>query len=152
VRAARAKRIVLVNSDLLVAKGWLYSLWSTMEDNKRAGLVGPMMLGDGHLITEAGGVVWKDASAANFGRGATHSEHAVGGPGCLRPRLPRPQLAQCAAPLRAPPCPAQGALPPHLSTSPLPPPHAAQLRPRRRLHQRRVCHARPRAVPGHGRL
>jgi GT2 family glycosyltransferase len=82
VRAARAKRIVLINSDLLVAKGWLYAMWSTLEEDKHSGIVGPMMLGDGHLITEAGGVVWRDASAANYGRGVTHMEHSVRGACC----------------------------------------------------------------------
>jgi GT2 family glycosyltransferase len=77
IKAARAKYVVLVNSDLLVAKGWLYALWTTHTDNKHVGIAGPMMLGDQHLITEAGGVVWKDASAANYGRGLTHSRHEV---------------------------------------------------------------------------
>ena len=82
MRAARAKRIVLINRDLLVAKGWLYAMWSTLEEDKHSGIVGPMMLGDGHLITEAGGVVWRDASAANYGRGVTHMEHSVRGACC----------------------------------------------------------------------
>ena len=70
--------MVLINSDLLVAKGWLHSLWSTHQEGKRVGIVGPLMLGDKNLITEAGGVVWKDASAANYGRGMTPTQHEVG--------------------------------------------------------------------------
>jgi hypothetical protein len=52
-----------------VVKGWLAAIMQTFEANPRAGLVGPMFMGDNDVITEAGGLVFNDASAANYARG-----------------------------------------------------------------------------------
>ncbi len=41
------------------------------------GLVGPMMVGKGMLVTEAGGIIWNDGGAANYARGAAFGSHEV---------------------------------------------------------------------------
>ena len=41
----------------------------TFQAYPRAGLVGPMFVGQGDLVTEAGGIIFGDGSAANYGRG-----------------------------------------------------------------------------------
>uniref|UniRef100_A0A061S451 Polypeptide N-acetylgalactosaminyltransferase n=1 Tax=Tetraselmis sp. GSL018 TaxID=582737 RepID=A0A061S451_9CHLO len=66
VRAAVGQYIALINSDLYVTPGWLYSLLSTVKDG--ALVAGPLMLTSESLISEAGGIVFSDASAANYGR------------------------------------------------------------------------------------
>lgn len=67
---SKGKWLVLVNSDVFVGKGWLQMLHATAEKNPRAGIVGPLFLGDDMIVQEAGGIVFRDGSAANGGRGA----------------------------------------------------------------------------------
>ena len=50
-------------------RGWLTAFQQTFEQNPKAGIVGPMFLGDNDLITEAGGLIFNDAGAANYARG-----------------------------------------------------------------------------------
>jgi GT2 family glycosyltransferase/glycosyltransferase involved in cell wall biosynthesis len=73
-RLARGEWLALINSDALVTRGWLAALLSAARDadptpgSKGVGLVGPLFLNSTGLVMEAGGVVWSDASAANYGR------------------------------------------------------------------------------------
>lgn len=82
IQAASGNYIVMVNSDMFVAKGWLFALLQTMKADPNAGMVGPMFIGNNGCTTaskngctyrltlqEGGGIVWRDGSAANFGRG-----------------------------------------------------------------------------------
>ncbi|GAB4814786.1 hypothetical protein N2152v2_001832 [Parachlorella kessleri] len=69
VGAASGEFIVLVNNDLLVAKGWLSAIMHTFSQRPATGIVGPLFLGDTGLVQEAGGLVFDDAQAANHGRG-----------------------------------------------------------------------------------
>ncbi len=52
-------------------KGWLTAIMRTFEMNPNAGMVGPMFLGADDLITEAGGLIFSDASAWHFATGKT---------------------------------------------------------------------------------
>ncbi|KAG7674265.1 putative N-acetylglucosaminyl-diphospho-decaprenol L-rhamnosyltransferase [Nannochloris sp. 'desiccata'] len=54
----------------LVTKGAMALLKSTLDTNPSIAAVGPMFVGDNHVIQEAGGIVFNDASAMNAGRGA----------------------------------------------------------------------------------
>jgi hypothetical protein len=80
IAMATAKYVVLVNSDAFVGRGWLYSLWDTFRTRPAVGMVGPLMIGEGGLVTEAGGIIWKDAGAANYARGRSHQAREVGHP------------------------------------------------------------------------
>lgn len=69
VAHARGKYVVLLNNDTNVQKGWLSALVSTMKADSKAGMVGPKLLFEDGVLQEAGGIVWKDASGWNYGRG-----------------------------------------------------------------------------------
>jgi len=67
-QSARGSWLCLLNNDTRVTAGWLSELVNTFEHFDRVGLVGSKLLfGDGRL-QEAGGVVFDDASCANYGR------------------------------------------------------------------------------------
>lgn len=65
---AKGKYILFLNNDTQVRENWLSSLVSLMETNETIGMVGSKLIyPDGHL-QEAGGIVWKDGSAWNYGQ------------------------------------------------------------------------------------
>jgi len=67
-REARGDIVLLLNNDTAVTAGWLAPLLAVFREAD-VGAAGPMLLfGDGKL-QEAGGILWRDASGWNFGRG-----------------------------------------------------------------------------------
>lgn len=69
IHLASGKYIALINNDMFVVKGWLTAVMQTFETTPNAGIVGPMFMGTNDLITEAGGLIFSDAGAANYARG-----------------------------------------------------------------------------------
>ncbi len=68
MRAAKGDYVVFLNNDTLVGDDWLGEMVGTFSRFDRVGIVGARLLfGDGRL-QECGGIVWKDASAWNWGR------------------------------------------------------------------------------------
>lgn len=67
--AARGEFIVLLNNDVNVTAGWLEALLEVFEGRADAGLVGAKLLFLDGKLQEAGGIVWRDGSAWNWGRG-----------------------------------------------------------------------------------
>ena len=66
---ARGRHILLLNNDTIVFPNWLSSLYELMESDEKAGLVGSKLIYPSGEIQEAGGVIWNDASALNYGHG-----------------------------------------------------------------------------------
>ena len=66
--AACGKWLVMLNNDTRVVDGWLDALIESFARFPEAGLVGSKMhYADGSL-QEAGGIIWRDANAWNYGR------------------------------------------------------------------------------------
>ncbi len=65
---AKGKYLVLLNNDTIVQPGWLESLLELIKSDELIGMVGSKLIYPSGQLQEAGGIVWKDASAMNFGK------------------------------------------------------------------------------------
>ncbi|MCC6025960.1 MAG: glycosyltransferase [Caldimicrobium sp.] len=68
-RLARGEYLVLLNNDTIVSKGWLKELIETFKRDNRIGIVGPKFLTPDGRLLEAGGIIWRDGTGWNYGRG-----------------------------------------------------------------------------------
>jgi GT2 family glycosyltransferase len=66
---ARGSILVFLNNDTLPLPGWLDELVACLRDDPRRGLAGSKLLNRDGTLQEAGGIIWEDGSAWNFGRG-----------------------------------------------------------------------------------
>lgn len=66
---ARGKYVLFLNNDTQVMENWLAPLVSLMESGERVGLVGSKLIYPDGRLQEAGGILWKDGSAWNYGHG-----------------------------------------------------------------------------------
>ena len=64
---ARGKYILFLNNDTQVQANWLEPLVSLIERDEKIGLVGSKLVYPDGYLQEAGGIVWNDASAWNYG-------------------------------------------------------------------------------------
>ena len=67
VGVARGELLLFLNNDTAVTEGWLPPLLALFDDAS-VGVAGPMLLFADGALQEAGGIVWRDGSAWNFGR------------------------------------------------------------------------------------
>src|SRR5262249_44677791 len=67
--AAHGKYIWFLNNDTLLTPGSLNALVATFLEFPDAGLVGSKLIYPDGRLQEAGGIIWKDASGCNYGRG-----------------------------------------------------------------------------------
>lgn len=64
---ARGKYILFLNNDTQVQNNWLQPLVDLMEKDSSVGMAGAKLVYADGWLQEAGGIVWKDASAWNYG-------------------------------------------------------------------------------------
>ncbi len=65
---AKGDYVLLLNNDTAVTEGWLEPMVGLLDDHTDIGITGPKLLFADGKLQEAGGIMWRDASAWNFGR------------------------------------------------------------------------------------
>ena len=73
-RAARGEWLIILNNDTLLRPNALNALLDTFSQHSNVGLVGAKLLNADGTVQEAGGIVWKDGSAWNWGRGQNRED------------------------------------------------------------------------------
>ena len=67
-KRARGKYILFLNNDTQVTKNWLSSLVDLIESDKTIGMVGSKLVFPNGMLQEAGGIIFNDGSACNYGK------------------------------------------------------------------------------------
>ncbi|MEO7254419.1 MAG: glycosyltransferase [Casimicrobium sp.] len=73
-QAAVGEWLIILNNDTILRPNALNALLDTFEQHANVGLVGAKLLNADGTVQEAGGIVWKDGSAWNWGRGQNRDD------------------------------------------------------------------------------
>ncbi len=65
---ANGKYLLFLNNDTFVADNWLEPLVNLMEEDETIGLSGSKLVYPDGTLQEAGGIIWNDATGANYGK------------------------------------------------------------------------------------
>jgi GT2 family glycosyltransferase/glycosyltransferase involved in cell wall biosynthesis len=76
-RAATGEILVFLNNDTVCLPNWLPPLLRTFREHTEAGAVGGKLIYPEGILQEAGGLVFDDGSAANFGRDDQNPDHPL---------------------------------------------------------------------------
>lgn len=68
-KMARGKYLMFLNNDTQVQKNWLQPLVRLLERYEKIGMAGSRLVYADGSLQEAGGIVWSDGSAWNYGNG-----------------------------------------------------------------------------------
>lgn len=66
---ARGRWLVLFNNDTEVTRGWLRAMLNCAESADDVGVVTPKFVYPDGSLNEAGGIIWRDGTGVNYGRG-----------------------------------------------------------------------------------
>ena len=66
---AKGKYILFLNNDTQVMEGWLQSLADLLEKHEDIGMTGSKLIYPDGKLQEAGGIVWQNGNAWNYGHG-----------------------------------------------------------------------------------
>jgi GT2 family glycosyltransferase len=68
-RLAEGKYLMLLNNDVMMTKGAIRALYRIFEDYSDVGVAVPLFVQPNGQILDAGGIIFTDASAWQYGRG-----------------------------------------------------------------------------------
>lgn len=68
-KSAKGEYILFLNNDTQVQENWLKSLFELIESSEDIGMVGSKLVYPDGKLQEAGGILWKDGTAWNYGNG-----------------------------------------------------------------------------------
>ena len=71
---ARGRWLVLCNNDIQPQLGWLVSMLACADSADDIAIVTPKYLYPDYSLSEAGGVIWRDGTGGNYGRGEPPGE------------------------------------------------------------------------------
>lgn len=71
VEVARGEWLVLCNNDIEATPGWLSAMLACADSADDIGIVTPKYVYPDGTLNEAGGIIWRDGTGLNYGRGDT---------------------------------------------------------------------------------